>query len=119
VFNFEGGCYAKIIRLSPGAEPEIYSNTRRFGTILENVGFDVDTRRVDLDDGALTENTRAAYFMSPIENAVLDGVGDHPQNIVMLTCDAFGVLLPISRLTAEQARCHFPPATVKAAGPRP
>jgi phosphoenolpyruvate carboxykinase (ATP) len=107
VFNFEGGCYAKIIRLSPAAEPEIYRTTRRFGTILENVGFDVDTRRVDLDDGSLTENTRAAYPISHVANAIREGVADHPKNIVMLTCDAFGVLPPISRLTPEQARYHF------------
>ena len=107
LFNFEGGCYAKVIRLSAEAEPEIYETTRRFGTILENVGFDVDTRRVDLDDGALTENTRAAYPLSHIDNAILEGVAGHPRNVLMLTSDAYGVLPPISRLTAAQARYHF------------
>jgi len=107
VFNFEGGCYAKVIRLSPEAEPGIYDTTRRFGTILENVGFDTETRRVDLDDASLTENTRAAYPISHIDNAVREGMGGHPGNIIMLTCDAFGVLPPVSRLTLEQARYHF------------
>ena len=107
VFNFEGGCYAKVIRLSPDAEPDIYETTRRFGTILENVGFDQDSRRVDLDDDLLTENTRAAYPISHIEGATRDGVGGHPKNVIMLTCDAFGVLPPISKLTQFQARYHF------------
>ncbi len=107
VFNFEGGCYAKVIRLSPQAEPEIYETTRRFGTILENVGFDVDARRFDLDDASLTENTRGAYPISHIQNALRDGMADHPRNVIMLTCDAFGVLPPISKLTIEQARYQF------------
>ena len=107
VFNFEGGCYAKVIRLSPEAEPEIYATTRQFGTILENVCFDPDSRRVDLDDGRLTENTRAAYPLTHIPNVVADGMGGHPAHIVMLTCDAFGVMPPISQLTPEQARYHF------------
>jgi len=107
VFNFEGGCYAKVIRLSAEAEPHIYDTTRHFGTLLENVGFDLDTRRVDLDDGALTENTRAAYPISHIEDAIREGVGGHPGNIIMLTCDAFGVLPPVSKLTPLQARYHF------------
>jgi phosphoenolpyruvate carboxykinase (ATP) len=107
VFNFEGGCYAKVIRLSPENEPEIYETTRRFGTILENVGIDVDTRHVDLDDNSLTENTRAAYPISHIENAVREGTAGHPKNIIMLTADAFGVLPPVSRLTAEQAGYQF------------
>jgi phosphoenolpyruvate carboxykinase (ATP) len=107
VFNFEGGCYAKIIRLSPQAEPEIYETTRRFGTILENVGFDSETTRLDLDDDSLTENTRAAYPISHIANAKRDGLGGHPSNIIMLTCDAFGVLPPIARLTPAQAMYHF------------
>ncbi len=107
VFNFEGGCYAKTIRLSPEAEPEIYETTRRFGTILENVGIDTNTRRVDLNDGSLTENTRAAYPISHIPNATRDGRGGHPQNIIFLTADAFGVLPPISKLTTAQAMYHF------------
>lgn len=107
VFNFEGGCYAKIIKLDPQAEPEIYSTTRRFGTIMENVGFDMSSRKVDLDDGSLTENTRAAYPITHIPNAVESGMGGHPTNIIMLTADAFGVLPPISRLSISQARYHF------------
>jgi phosphoenolpyruvate carboxykinase (ATP) len=107
IFNFEGGCYAKVIRLSPEAEPDIYETTRRFGTLLENVGFDLDTRRVDLDDDSLTENTRAGYPVSHIPNAIREGVAPHPKNVVFLTADAFGVLPPISRLTHEQARYHF------------
>jgi phosphoenolpyruvate carboxykinase (ATP) len=107
VFNFEGGCYAKVIKLSPEAEPEIYATTRRFGTILENVGIDMANRRVDLDDGSLTENTRAAYPISHIPNASRDGKGGHPENIIFLTADAFGVLPPVSKLTSEQAMYHF------------
>ncbi|MGQ9689605.1 MAG: phosphoenolpyruvate carboxykinase (ATP) [Desulfobaccales bacterium] len=107
VFNFEGGCYAKVIRLNPKAEPEIYECTRRFGTILENVGIDLETRRLDLDDDSLTENTRAAYPITHLKNIVPDGLGDHPRNIFMLTCDAFGVLPPLARLTPEQATYHF------------
>jgi phosphoenolpyruvate carboxykinase (ATP) len=107
VFNFEGGCYAKVIRLSAEAEPEIYQTTRRYGTILENVGIDVNTRRLDLDDATLTENTRSAYPISHIPNATRTGRGGHPRNIVFLTADAFGVLPPIARLTPEQAMYHF------------
>ncbi len=107
VFNFEGGCYAKVIRLSPIAEPEIYACTRKFGTILENVGIDLATRQVDLDDASLTENTRAAYPISQLQNIVRSGLGGHPQHIFMLTADAFGVLPPIARLTPEQAAYHF------------
>jgi len=107
VFNFEGGCYAKTIRLSEEAEPQIYAMTRRFGTVLENVVVDEKTRRLDLDDDRLTENTRAAYPISFIENAVHAGQGAHPRNVVMLTADAFGVLPPISRLTPEGAIYHF------------
>jgi phosphoenolpyruvate carboxykinase (ATP) len=107
VFNFEGGCYAKVIRLSEEAEPEIYATTRRFGTILENVTIDSRTRRLDLDDDSLTENTRAAYPMTHIANADVAGVGGHPTNIIMLTADAFGVLPPIARLTAAQAQYYF------------
>lgn len=107
VFNFEGGCYAKTIRLSEEAEPQIYATTRRFGTVLENVAYDEATRRLNLDDDRYTENTRAAYPISFIENAVQDGQGGHPQNVVMLTADAFGVLPPLSRLTSAGAMYHF------------
>ena len=107
VFNFEGGCYAKVIRLSPEAEPEIYDTTRRFGTILENVVLDPDSRLLDLDDGTYTENTRAAYSIDRIPNASPTGTAGHPRNLVMLTADAFGVLPPISKMTPEQAMYHF------------
>ncbi len=107
VFNFEGGCYAKTIRLSAEAEPQIYETTRRFGTVLENVVVDPDTRALDLDDDRLTENTRAAYPISFIDNAVPSGRGGHPANVIMLTADAFGVLPPISRLSPEAAMYHF------------
>lgn len=107
VFNFEGGCYAKVIRLSKEAEPEIYGCTRKFGTILENVEMDVVDRKIDLFDDSLTENTRAAYPITHLENIETSGMGTHPKNIVMLTADAFGVLPPISKLTTEQALYHF------------
>ena len=107
IFNFEGGCYAKVIQLSPTAEPEIYATTQRFGTVLENVTFDPVTRRIDLDDSHLTENTRACYPLDYIGNAVLSKTGGHPRNIVLLTCDASGVLPPIARLTPDQALYHF------------
>ena len=107
LFNFEGGCYAKVIRLSPEAEPEIFDTTRRFGTILENVGFNSASARVDLDDASLTENTRASYPISHIPNTSETGIGRHPKNIIMLTADAFGVLPPISKLTPAQAMYHF------------
>jgi len=107
VFNFEGGCYAKTIRLSADAEPQIYSTTRRFGTVLENVVIDPESRVLDLDDDRWTENTRAAYPISFIDNAEPTGQGGHPKNVVMLTADAFGVLPPISRLTPEGAMYHF------------
>ena len=107
IFNFEGGCYAKVIKLSPTAEPEIYETTRRYGTILENVGFDSRTGRLDLNDDSLTENTRAAYPISHIPNATREGLGGHPKNIIMLTCDAFGVLPPVAKLTPAQAMYHF------------
>jgi phosphoenolpyruvate carboxykinase (ATP) len=107
VFNFEGGCYAKTIRLSAEAEPQIYSTTRRFGTVLENVALDPLTRALDLNDDRLTENTRAAYPISFIDNAEPSGRGGHPKNVIMLTADAFGVLPPISRLTPEGAIYHF------------
>ncbi len=107
VFNFEGGCYAKMIRLSPEAEPEIFATTKRFGTVLENVTLDSDNRRLDLDDDSLTENTRGAYHISAIPNATLDGRGGHPATVLFLTCDAFGVLPPVARLSKEQAMYHF------------
>jgi phosphoenolpyruvate carboxykinase (ATP) len=107
IFNFEGGCYAKVIRLSPTGEPEIYETTRRFGTILENVAVDMDTRYLDLDDSRYTENTRASYPISHIPNATRDGLGGHPENIIFLTADAFGVMPPVSKLTSEQAMYHF------------
>jgi len=107
VFNFEGGCYAKTIRLSREGEPEIYQATQMFGTILENVILDEATREIDFDDGSITENTRASYPIHYIPNAVLPSRGGHPNNVVFLTADAFGVLPPISRLTPEQAMYHF------------
>jgi phosphoenolpyruvate carboxykinase (ATP) len=107
IFNFEGGCYAKTIRLSAEGEPEIYETTRMFGTLLENVAIDPMTRRLDLDDDSLTENTRAAYPITFIPNASTAGVAAHPRSIIFLTADAFGVMPPISRLTPEQAMYHF------------
>ena len=107
IFNFEGGCYAKMIRLSAEAEPQIYAATQRFGAILENVAIDADTRELDLDSETLTENTRGAYPISFIDNWVPSGRGGHPRNIVMLTADAFGVLPPISKLTPDGAMYHF------------
>ena len=106
-FNFEGGCYAKVIKLSRQGEPEIYETTRRFGTILENVTMDMRTRHVNLDDASLTENTRAAYPITHIPNMTRTGKGGHPKHILMLTCDAFGVLPPLARLTPAQAMYHF------------
>ncbi|HBS35381.1 MAG TPA: phosphoenolpyruvate carboxykinase (ATP) [Parvularcula sp.] len=107
VFNFEGGCYAKMIRLSPEAEPEIYATTKRFGTVLENVVMDPATKKLDLDDASLAENSRGAYPIHYIPNASDTGRAPHPRNIIMLTADAFGVLPPIARLTPEQAMYHF------------
>jgi phosphoenolpyruvate carboxykinase (ATP) len=107
VFNLEGGCYAKVIGLSPSAEPEIYRASQRFGAILENVGFQPQSTRVNFDDDSLTENSRAAYPLQYIGNAKEDGLGAHATNIVMLTADAFGVLPPIARLTPDQAVYHF------------
>ena len=107
VFNIEGGCYAKMIRLSPEAEPQIYSTTRRFGTLLENVSMDAASRRLNLDDESPTENTRGAYPLSFIDNSIPTGVAGHPKNIVMLTADAFGVMPPIARLTSAGAMYHF------------
>ena len=107
VFNFEGGCYAKMIRLSADAEPQIYATTRRFGTVLENVTVDPVTRRLDLDDDSVTENTRGAYPLSAIDSFVESGQGGHPPHLIMLTADAFGVLPPIARLTPSGAMYHF------------
>lgn len=107
VFNIEGGCYAKVIRLSKEAEPQIYRCSNRFGTVLENVVMDTDSRQLDLDDSTLTENTRAAYPLEFMDKAVIPSIASHPKNIVMLTCDAFGVMPPIARLTPEQAMYHF------------
>ncbi|MCC7359226.1 MAG: phosphoenolpyruvate carboxykinase (ATP) [Anaerolineales bacterium] len=107
VFNFEGGCYAKIIRLSAEAEPEIYGTLRRFGTVLENVVMDPGTRALNLASDAITENTRAAYPIDFIPNFVPTGRGGHPNHIIFLTADAFGVLPPLARLTPEQAMYHF------------
>ena len=107
VFNFEGGCYAKTIKLSKEAEPQIYATTQRFGTVLENVAMDPVTRVVDFDDASRTENTRCSYPLHYIDNAVPSGQGGHPKNVVMLTADAFGVLPPISRLSPDAAQYHF------------
>ncbi len=107
VFNFEGGCYAKVIGLSESAEPEIYATTKRYGTILENVPFDPVTRYIDLDDDSLTENTRASYPLEFIANAVPEKKAGHPKNVILLTCDASGVMPPIARLTPNQALYQF------------
>ncbi|MBC8487652.1 MAG: phosphoenolpyruvate carboxykinase (ATP), partial [Bacteroidetes bacterium] len=108
VFNFEGGCYAKVIRLSAEHEPQIYETTRRFRTILENVVFDPVSRRIDLDDDIITENTRASYPIEFIPNIVKEGyVQSHPKNVIFLTCDASGVMPPIAKLNPEQAQYHF------------
>jgi phosphoenolpyruvate carboxykinase (ATP) len=107
VFNYEGGCYAKVINLSPESEPDIYQTTRMFGTILENVVLDPGTRQVNYADQSITENTRASYPLHYIRNHVNGGRGGHPRNVVFLTADAFGVLPPIARLTPEQAMYYF------------
>ncbi len=107
VFNFEGGCYAKMIRLSAEAEPEIYATTKRFGTVLENVVIDPATREIDLDDNSLAENSRGSYPIDFIPNASAENLGPVPANIIMLTADAYGVLPPIARLTPDQAMYHF------------
>ncbi len=107
IFNFEGGCYAKVIRLSPNAEPQIYATTKRFGTVLENVVYDPITRLIDLDDESITENTRASYPLEYIDNAVPEKRGGHPKNIILLTCDASGVMPPIARLTPDQTLFQF------------
>ena len=116
VFNFEGGCYAKLIGLSKEDEPEIYATTRMPGTILENVILD-SNGIPDFDDGTLTQNTRASYPIEAIENRTADSTAGHPKNVVFLTCDAFGVLPPLSRLTPDQAAYHFMSGyTAKVAG---
>lgn len=107
VFNFEGGCYAKMINLSPEAEPEIFATTRRFGTVLENVVMDPQTRELDLDDNSLAENSRGSYPLEFIPNTSKDNLGPVPRNIIFLTADAYGVLPPIAKLTPEQAMYHF------------
>lgn len=107
VFNFEGGCYAKMIRLSEKAEPEIYATTRRFGTVLENVVMDAETRELDFDDSSLAENSRGAYPIDFIPNCSEENLGPVPKNVIMLAADAFGVLPPIARLTPDQAMYHF------------
>jgi phosphoenolpyruvate carboxykinase (ATP) len=107
VSNLEGGCYAKVIRLSAIAEPEIFEATHRFGTVLENVAFDIDSGKLDLNDDTLTENTRAAYPIDYIRNSKHDGMGAHPRHIIMLTADAFGVFPPIAKLTRTQAMYYF------------
>ena len=106
-FNFEGGCYAKTINLSAEAEPEIYATTQKFGTVIENMVFDADTKALDFEDDSLTANMRCAYPLDYISNASDTALGGHPKNIIMLTCDAFGVLPPIARLTPAQAMYHF------------
>ena len=107
VFNFEGGCYAKMIRLSPEAEPEIFATTKRFGTVLENVVIDPVTRQLDFDDASLAENSRGSYPINFIPNASDENLGPVPANIIFLTADAYGVLPPIARLTPDQAMYHF------------
>jgi len=117
IFNFEGGCYAKTISLSPQAEPEIHAATSKFATVIENMVYDPDTRELDFEDDSLTANMRAAYPMHYISNSSESGVASHPKNVVMLTCDAFGVMPPIARLTPAQAMYHFLSGfTSKAAG---
>lgn len=106
IFNIEGGCYAKTVNLSREKEPEIY-DAIKFGAILENVGFDKQTRQVDYTDISLTENTRVSYPLSHIPGAKVPAVGGHPKNIIFLTCDSFGVLPPVSKLTSDQAMYHF------------
>ncbi len=106
-FNFEGGCYAKTINLSAEAEPEIYATTSKFGTVIENMVFDENTKELDFDDSSITANMRCAYPLDYISNASPTALGGHPKNIIMLTCDAFGVLPPIARLTPAQAMYHF------------
>jgi phosphoenolpyruvate carboxykinase (ATP) len=106
-FNFEGGCYAKTINLNPEAEPEIFATTSKFGTVIENMVFDPETFELDFNDDSLTANMRCAYPLEYISNASYTALGGHPKNVIMLTCDAFGVLPPIARLTPAQAMYHF------------
>ena len=107
MFNFEGGCYAKVIKLNPATEPEIYEASLKFGTVLENVEIDPRTRSINFDSDRFTENTRSAYQIDSLKNIVPAGMGGIPRNVFMLTYDAFGVLPPISRLTMEQALYYF------------
>ena len=107
VFNYEGGCYAKVIKLDPEAEPDIYKTTSMAGTVLENVIYDEETDKLDLNDGSKTENTRASYPIQSIENITENSYAGNAQNVIMLTADAFGVLPPVSKLTREQAMYHF------------
>jgi phosphoenolpyruvate carboxykinase (ATP) len=107
IFNFEGGCYAKTINLNPEAEPEIFATTSRFASVVENMVYDPETLELDFADDSLTANTRVAYPLDAISNASPDSLGGHPKNVIMLTCDAFGVLPPIARLTPAQAMYHF------------
>ena len=106
-FNFEGGCYAKTINLNPEAEPEIFATTEKFGTVIENMVYDEETKELDFEDDSLTANMRCAYPLHYISNASSTALGGHPKNVIMLTCDAFGVLPPIARLTPAQAMYHF------------
>ncbi|MBU2956497.1 phosphoenolpyruvate carboxykinase [Paracoccus sp. 1_MG-2023] len=107
IFNFEGGCYAKTINLSAQAEPEIFATTSRFGTVIENMVFDPDTLELDFEDNSITDNMRCAYPLDAISNASTTSIGGSPRNVIMLTCDAYGVLPPIARLTPAQAMYHF------------
>ncbi|MCT4334669.1 phosphoenolpyruvate carboxykinase [Paracoccus sp. YLB-12] len=107
IFNFEGGCYAKTINLSAEAEPEIHATCSRFGTVIENMVFDPDTFELDFEDNSITDNMRCAYPLDAISNASETSLGGHPKNVIMLTCDAYGVLPPIARLTPAQAMYHF------------
>ncbi|MEE2860561.1 MAG: phosphoenolpyruvate carboxykinase [Pseudomonadota bacterium] len=107
IFNFEGGCYAKTINLSAEAEPEIHATTSRFGTVIENMVFDKDSLELDFEDNSITDNMRCAYPLEAISNASATSLGGHPRNVIMLTCDAYGVLPPIARLTPAQAMYHF------------
>ena len=107
MFNFEGGCYAKMIRLSPEAEPEIFATTKRFGTVLENVVIDPETRELDFDDNSLAENSRGSYPIEFIPNTSEKNMGPVHKTIIFLTADAYGVLPPIARLTPDQAMYHF------------
>jgi len=107
VFNIEGGCYAKVVRLSREGEPDIWEASHRFGTILENVEYDPESRQLDLESTRFTENTRSSYPITHLRNCDPAGTAGHPKDVVFLTCDAFGVLPPLSRLTEEQAMYHF------------